>query len=489
MMHISNTNTPYESGVETPQSEVMTPYSLNSNSESLSPNTPLPPLVRSTQVEVELSDDEVVNLISPENQLGILSVDDEPPRSPDPVARRLFAEPMESPGRPSNEDRHAMFIKINSHTEAWKNNKFQTVQWTINNYTEHCVTTLCRVMNDLVKDGSIMYYCFGKEIGPTCGTPHLQGYTRFPKKQRWLQKRIFLSLLAVDEHCCWASLHPADQGDVGMRAYCSKTRPQDNTPNEHFYEGGTIDKKRKRGSRTDLHDAMSWIHENAAKKTRLEIAAEFPAVFFKYNKAMDKLVDMVRMKSKDERINGIHIYWYFGVTAAGKSHAVHQACEVAKAAGKRVFRKSKVKWWCGMDADDIVVMDDFRKNWMPFSDLLTMMDKYEYRGEVKGGQCRVMANTFYITTPRHPAEMYGHLEDSVAQLLNRIYKRGNGQIVEFKRDQINPELRTQKCWSFEESTALAQRTMENYQQNNGGSGAQAPNFNMPFNLNNNGMMM
>lgn len=486
-MHISNTNTPNESESETPRSEAMTPYSLNSNSAPLSPNTPLPPpLVRSTQVELELSDDEVVNLLSPENQLGYHLVDDEPPRSPDPVARRLFEHIYEqSPGRPCDNERHAMFAKINSKTEAWKNNKFQTVQWTINNYTDYCVTTLCRVMTDLVEDGSITYTCFGKEIGPISRTPHLQGYTRFPKKQRWLQKRIFLSLLAVDEHCCWPSLHPADQGDVGMRAYCSKTRSQDSRPNEYFYERGTIDKKRKRGSRTDLHDAMSWIHENAAKKTRLEIAAEFPSVFFKYNKAMDKLVDMVRMKCKDNRIEGIHIYWYFGITAAGKSRAIHEACELAKAAGKRVYRKSKGKWWCGMDADDIVVMDDFRKNWMPFSDLLTMMDCYEYRGEVKGGQCRVMANTFYISTPRHPSEMYGHLEDSVAQLLNRIYKRGNGKIVEFKRDQINPEIRTQKCWSFEESVALAHHTMENYQQNNGGSGAQAPNFNMP----NNGMMM
>lgn len=467
----------------TPPTLALTPENVISNSPSLYSSDEeltvrLTPVGRRTlfspeaQVEVEDGPPEVGNELFRSNAML---------RPINPIIRQLN-------GHPSLAEQNAMRDRIDAKRQAWKNIKWTTVQWTINNYTDFCVRVLEDIFPKLVAEGDVLFVCFGKEVGPECGTPHLQGYTRFPAKKRWLQRRVFFDLLKVDVHCCWPSVHPANQGDVGMKAYCGKTRPQDERPNAYYVEWGNVNVKRKRGSRTDIHDAHQWITENAAKKSRMEIYAEFPKLFWKYNKAMDKLIEEVRLKCNDNRSEGIHIYWCWGITGSGKSDWV---CKQTQ--GKRVFRKRTGKWWDGIDGEDIVILDDLRKNWMPFGDLLTIMDKYKYRGERKGGFSRVMANTFYITTPWHPASKdgYGHLSDSVQQLLHRIYKRGNGRIIEFKRDQnflTGEEIYSQRDWSFEESSALARRTMEEYQQNNGGSGAVARNFVMHDN-NNNRMMM
>lgn len=462
-------------------------------SEPLSPNTPAPILP---------SDDEVEILNSPENQLGIIP--ETPPRLrlENPMARRLVMlsspELVESRRSdagyliPSDDSQHEMFSRINANTRVWANRKWTTVQWTIHNYSPYCVELLEKNFADLTDDGSVQYVCFGKEVCPSTYRPHLQGYTRFPKtpagsQVRWLQKRIFLSLLQVDQHCCWPSLNPADGGDEALAGYCSKTRPQDATPNEYFREWGTMDRKRKRGSRMDIHDAAEFIVANACKMSRLELYRKFPKLFFKYNRAMDRLIEESRLTAVDTRLDGIHIFWYFGVTGAGKSAAVFSETENA-----RVFRKGAGKWWDGMDAERVVILDDYRKNWMTFGELLRILDKYPYRGERKGGYSRLMADVFYITCPLHPAhaKMYGHLDGNegasgVLQLLHRIYKRGNGKIIEFIYDEDSEE-RSMKCWSYADSKALALESIAS-SVHNGGSNATASNFVLPYahSMNNN----
>jgi len=56
--------------------------------------------------------------------------------------------------------------------------------FTLNNYTEE-EFGLLRAMEDKAYRASyaVRYICFGKEIAPETGTPHLQGYIRFEAKR------------------------------------------------------------------------------------------------------------------------------------------------------------------------------------------------------------------------------------------------------------------------------------------------------------------
>jgi len=55
-----------------------------------------------------------------------------------------------------------------------KNQKSKSWCWTLNNYTEEEVKFIQESVNN-PKLG-IQFIIFGKEIAPTTGTPHLQGY-------------------------------------------------------------------------------------------------------------------------------------------------------------------------------------------------------------------------------------------------------------------------------------------------------------------------
>ena len=55
-----------------------------------------------------------------------------------------------------------------------KNTKSKSWCWTLNNYSEEEVQNI----QDSVKNEKlgIKFLIFGKEVAPTTGTPHLQGY-------------------------------------------------------------------------------------------------------------------------------------------------------------------------------------------------------------------------------------------------------------------------------------------------------------------------
>lgn len=59
--------------------------------------------------------------------------------------------------------------------------------YTLNNYTDHDIESL----RALPEDRIVVHIC-AKEVAPTTGTPHLQGYIRFQKPARfsWLSNRF-----------------------------------------------------------------------------------------------------------------------------------------------------------------------------------------------------------------------------------------------------------------------------------------------------------
>lgn len=108
------------------------------------------------------------------------------------------------------------------------------------------------------------------------------------------------------------------------------------------------------------------------------------------------------------------VIWFYGATGTGKSRGVHDSYP-------DVFIPQSFKWWEGYDGHENVLIDDFRADFCKFHDLLTLIDRYAYRVEFKGGSRQLRARRMFITSPYHPSSVYnGRTSEDVQQLLRRI---------------------------------------------------------------------
>lgn len=345
---------------------------------------------------------------------------------------------------------------LDRNKQAWQNRKFITRAFVINNYTEHAVRHLIRKFQEGVDNGLIAYACFGKEVAPSTGTPHLQGYVRLSHRiymYRWMTEIFDQANMTP----CYPDLEVASYGDEANMRYCSKTRPGD-TPNEYFVEFGTIKRSRKRGKRTDLTEMTHWIMNNPNTEIA-EFISMWPNCWIRYQKAIEKTYEIARQNAgNDLRKKGVKVYWHFGETATGKSKWLDEYVK-ANFDKANVYNKEGGKWWCGYNTQRCVKMDDFRGSDMTLKDLLKLCDKYDFTPERKGGRVNVVADTVIITCDQHPAKVYARASSKVEQLLRRIYEtEGDGHIVQHFRtpNAFGGYSYSTKTWTYEMSKNYAQ---------------------------------
>lgn len=343
--------------------------------------------------------------------------------------------------------------------------EFRTKAWafTINNYTDECCEYLA---NKLADDSSIGYCVIGKEICPRTGTPHLQGYIRFTtvkgKRMQTVQKALgyYWSQSRVG-HGCWANLAPAKKGDLANKRYCEKEclegwRVELGEPQKPQREG--------QGARNDYNDAFDIIEASTfSGEGEIELARKIPEHYLKHGKMVIRLRNVMQMKENpngETRKKGHNIIWIFGRTGKGKSHFVEK-----ELADKNFYMKGPGPWWDFYDMQEYLWIDDFRKDYFKFHYFLKLLDRYRMMAQYKGGYTRLRFHTTYITCPVHPATMFGNKWDNADQLLDRIYKRGNGQIIEaiehgndgdeVDEDGLRPGTEpVVKLWSKDESYEL-----------------------------------
>lgn len=109
------------------------------------------------------------------------------------------------------------------------------------------------------------------------------------------------------------------------------------------------------------------------------------------------------------------VYWIYGATGVGKSKFVYDKH------GDDVFAPINFKWWEGYDAHKVVIIDDYRRDFCKFHELLKLLDRYPYRVETKGGSRQLLAEYIYITTPHSIDETFGNrCDEDINQLKRRV---------------------------------------------------------------------
>lgn len=234
----------------------------------------------------------------------------------------------------------------------------------------------------------VRYCIFGKEICPTTGRPHLQGFLVFHNPKTFSQAKAFFG----DRYHTEKLIGTPEQNI----AYCSK--------DEEYYEVGDPPAK---GARNDISTIRQMVKEGKTMEDIMEVATSYQSA-----KMAEMMLKYKRRPKKQKRT----IKWYWGATGTGKTY------DATEEAGEDYWvSQHNLRWWAGYCGQKVVIIDDFRKDFCTFHELLRLTDVYPYYIEQKNGGMWLQptTTTIIITSCYPPEEVYNTRED-IGQLLRRI---------------------------------------------------------------------
>lgn len=275
-------------------------------------------------------------------------------------------------------------------------------QFTWNNYSDEDVA-LCKSFFDCF----CVYGVYAKERGEE-GTPHLQGYFELKNKTTivGLKKKFSPKI-----HMEMAQGTAAENIGYCVGPYESKDGKKKKPYNaEHYVFGEPM----AQGKRTDIAAILQIIAAGPSHcmEKIIQTGANYQCI---------RHAQLVLSYLERKRDWIPTILWLHGPTGTGKTET---AAKLAKLLGEDPYFlscKPGKEWWQGYDAHSFVIIDDYRTNWMPYNQLLTLLDSKPYSVEYKGGSRQLLARTMVVTCPKPPDALYFEGEDN-KQLLRRITK-------------------------------------------------------------------
>ncbi len=212
----------------------------------------------------------------------------------------------------------------------------------------------------------ITYIIWGKETGKN-GTYHYQGYVELSRSTRLSTMKS-----QINDKIHWEIRKGTQQQAID---YCKK--------DGNWQEKGA---PKEQGRRNDLDGVRQMAAEDGMK-----------AVTAIYNYQAIRVAEKYLEYNEEGRDWKPFIYWLWGGTGVGKSRTAKELCN------NDVYTKNNGnKWWNGYDNHECVIIDDFRSNWFEYTELLSLLDRYEKRIEVKGGMRQFRARMIVITSKYPP---------------------------------------------------------------------------------------
>lgn len=285
--------------------------------------------------------------------------------------------------------------------------------FTLNNYTNE-------EYEDLWNEDT-NYCVLGKEVGNQ-GTPHIQGYIEFknPRNISSIKKKFPRIHLEEREGTSKDASNYCKKGEQQKDEWkAEKEKGKNWGLNAKFEEKGELSNQ---GKRNDLDRATNMIVNNQPLR---QVAMTYPKEYVKFHKGLLSLHNIL----KPPRTTRPKCYWFHGVTGTGKTYK-------AKNLGASYYIKSSTKWWDGYDQQEVVIIDDFRKDNFPFDEILRWLDENECIVEVKGSTIQLNSPIMVITCDVAPY-IYWQGND-----LDQLMRRLTGG-VEYFRDPWNRSFGTE----------------------------------------------
>jgi len=234
----------------------------------------------------------------------------------------------------------------------------------------------------------VRYAVYQHEVGEN-GTPHFQGYVEFNKPVRLSYCRT----LIPGAH--WETRKGTrDQA----RNYAMKEETRMDGPYEYGdWTGGG------QGQRTDVQALKALIDDGASL---VQIWDEQPTMFLRYLRS----IQTAQMLKCPQRTWKTEVHVLYGPTNTGKTRFVMDNYGPTS----RLYFKQKSIWWDGYIGQENVILDDFY-GWLPYDELLRLLDRYPLTVQTKGSQTQFLAKRIFLTSNTHPIKWYSN-----AKILGQI---------------------------------------------------------------------
>jgi len=292
--------------------------------------------------------------------------------------------------------------------------RVRAVRWcfTLNNYTADEVDSLVRNCSDRKV---VAYLVYGKEVGEE-GTPHLQGYIELSSKREFSTVKKLVGTRAHIEQARGSSQQASD--------YCKKDGA--------FKEYGAM--MVGAGHRSDLDNIGKRV---LAGESLESIADTDTAMYIRYHRGLRELANTL----PSPKWRDVKVLVYYGPTGSGKTRAAMALN------GGDVFKMNTntngTLWFDGYRGESVLLLDDYY-GWIKHGELLTLLDGYPYRCQIKGSYTWARWTTVVITSNKPPKAWY-------AQGLNPALERRLTQVREFEpatSQEIVPYFDHQKSSRF-----------------------------------------
>lgn len=245
-------------------------------------------------------------------------------------------------------------------------------------------------------DHGLRYAVYQQEVGET-GTEHFQGYLELDRGQRLSYVKKLLP-----------AAHFEIRRGTQQQAidYCKKPESRLDGP----WEFGTPSEGQ--GNRADIAEFKKLVDAGA---TDSELWDKTPNLFLRHA----KMLSVVRQMRQPKRNWAPKVVLAYGGPGTGKT-AWCYAQTGGELSPNTYTKPTNSKWWCQYSGQENVVIDEF-KGWIPWNQLLTILDRYPLQVEAKcvQGGLNFVAKSIYITSNARPDEWYAP-EYPILALTRRI---------------------------------------------------------------------
>jgi len=259
----------------------------------------------------------------------------------------------------------------------------------------------------LVDNVVCKYIAYSKEVAPTTGTPHLQGYISFANAKTVNSVRTLLPGCHVE----------AMRGTLAQNdAYCSKA-------------ASMVERGDKPLTNDDRGRAEKERWDNArrlAKEGNLDDID--PDIFIRCYNTLKAIGKDYQVKPPP---SDVKCFWIHGPTGTGKSHAVETTFPDC-------YKKSMddLKWFDGYNGEDVVYLEDIDKYQVKWGGLLKRLaDRWPMQASIKGSMKYIRPGVVIVTSNYQIEEIWTD-SATVDPLLRRfvqVLKETQDQVIDFNQ--------------------------------------------------------